>query len=162
MRELSRGCSDRNYEARPGELPGRADVVGLEDAETVVVLDYKSGWRYLGEAVDSLQLLLYALMAARACGARSGPRWGSSASPRTAVGRTRFGLASNEFDLDAAGERVSEVMQALEEHRGGEARVAAAGPGQPLQSTGLMRSANARRSARAVVDGGRARDSRRS
>ena len=151
-RELSRGRSDRNYEARPGELPGRADVVGLEDAETVVVLDYKSGWRYLGEAVDSLQLLLYALMAARAWGAKRA-KVGFIRIPADGGRPYTLWARFDEFDLDAAGERVSEVMQALEAHREGKLERPQPVPGNHCNYCPAFRHCSEKRAQLSMVAG---------
>jgi hypothetical protein len=55
----------RDYEeAKPTEFVGTADYVGREGA-AVVVLDYKTGHKYLGPARESRQLRMLALAAAR-------------------------------------------------------------------------------------------------
>lgn len=66
-RELGRNV-DRQYgAAKPTELVGTADVVAV-GAESVVVLDLKTGWRDLGEPAKSLQLGFLAVAAAHAYG----------------------------------------------------------------------------------------------
>lgn len=68
-RELGRGLSrEEAYQLlRPGEIPGTADVVGLTE-DSVVILDYKTGWADLGPVRRNLQLRFYALCAARVYG----------------------------------------------------------------------------------------------
>lgn len=69
-RELGRGLSrEEAYAlARPEEdIVGTCDVVGLTET-SVVLPDYKSGWTDYGPLEDFLQLLAYAVMAARAYG----------------------------------------------------------------------------------------------
>ena len=106
-RELGRGLN-RDYSGLTAdELPGTADVVGLT-AEAVVVLDYKSGWKPLGRPRDSLQLLFYALAAARTYG-----------RDRAVVGFIRrldgdpiYTRAELDMlDLDAAAARIRALME---------------------------------------------------
>jgi RecB family exonuclease len=67
-RELARGTDARDYSTvKPHQWAGTADVLGLTDEE-VIVWDYKSGWRALEAPGDHLQLLGYAVAAARAYG----------------------------------------------------------------------------------------------
>lgn len=66
-REIDRGTDSRAYGASPTEIAGRADVIGL-DGECIHVLDYKTGYRYLGRPDESWQLRGYALAAMRAYG----------------------------------------------------------------------------------------------
>lgn len=110
-RELFRGSSTRDYSGvTPTELPGTADVLGVTDAE-VVVLDVKTGWGRLGPPGESLQLLSYAVAAARAYG-----------RPRAVVGwirvldeTPRFELARlDELALDMAADRLRRVIEAAQ------------------------------------------------
>lgn len=62
------GDGHRDYAAaRHTEFVGTADYVGI-DGGVVVVLDYKTGHRYLGPARESWQLRMLALAAARLAG----------------------------------------------------------------------------------------------
>jgi hypothetical protein len=64
---LGRG-SDRDYsQATADEFVGTADIVGLTE-DSVVVVDAKTGSRYLAPARDSWQLKMLALSACRAYG----------------------------------------------------------------------------------------------
>lgn len=69
-REINRGSDSRDYGAAPTEVAGRTDVVALSPDAVVHILDYKTGYRYLGRAEESWQLKGYALAAARAYGMR--------------------------------------------------------------------------------------------
>lgn len=62
-RELGRGLKRDYSSCTENELPGQIDVLGLTP-DAVVVHDYKSGYRYLGPAEESLQLIGYAVAAA--------------------------------------------------------------------------------------------------
>ena len=67
-RELFRGDSSRDYSGvKPTEICGTVDSLGLT-ADAVLIADYKTGYRWLGPAAESLQLLGYALAACRAYG----------------------------------------------------------------------------------------------
>lgn len=68
-RELCRNTEreDAYAEARPTEVVGTCDVFGLTH-DAVVLLDYKSGYRFFGPPEENPQLLFYALAAARAHG----------------------------------------------------------------------------------------------
>lgn len=69
-RELGRGLSREEAYALAQEHEdhvGTADVVGLTE-NGVVILDWKTGWADFGPMEDFLQLLAYAVMAARAYG----------------------------------------------------------------------------------------------
>lgn len=58
----------RQYgELGPTEIPGTADMVG-QDEDCVIILDVKTGHKWLGEPKDSLQLGSYAVTAASALG----------------------------------------------------------------------------------------------
>lgn len=58
------GAGERNYgEATSSELPGTADILGLTE-ESVVVLDLKTGFGWLGDPSINAQLLGYAVLAA--------------------------------------------------------------------------------------------------
>ena len=66
-RELGRNM-ERDYSGvSREEIPGTADLVGAT-SDTVIVLDIKSGWAPLGEPKTALQLIGYAVAAARAYG----------------------------------------------------------------------------------------------
>lgn len=67
-RELFRNTDSRDYSGkRPTELCGTADVLGVT-GDSVIVLDVKTGYFPLGAPEKSLQLLSYAVAAARAYG----------------------------------------------------------------------------------------------
>lgn len=69
-RELGRGIDRKYREAglRDGEIPGTLDSVGIDD-DTVLVLDFKSGWGgHVQRAAENDQLRIGALAAARAYG----------------------------------------------------------------------------------------------
>lgn len=69
-RELGRSI-DRHYIGLDdAEIPGTADVVGV-DAGVVFVGDWKTGWSEVPRAADNLQLRLLALAAARTYGCES-------------------------------------------------------------------------------------------
>lgn len=109
-RELYRGSGERNYEdVEEHEVPGTADVIGLSDEETVVVLDLKNGWRRLGAPAESLQLGFYAVAAARTTGAtRAIVGW-----VRLADGTPKYEWAElDAIDLDAMAERLKAVLAA--------------------------------------------------
>jgi hypothetical protein len=67
-RALAHGVHRDYSSQRPTEFVGTADYVG-RDGDRVVVLDWKTGHRYLGPARDSWQLRMLALAAARVTGA---------------------------------------------------------------------------------------------
>ena len=59
---------DRDYStATESELCGTADIIGVTE-DSVVILDVKTGFAYLGDPASHLQLLGYAVAAARAFG----------------------------------------------------------------------------------------------
>lgn len=62
------GNGHRDYSSvGPTEYVGTADYVGADrETNTIVVIDWKSGYRYLGPARDSWQLRMLALAAVRA------------------------------------------------------------------------------------------------
>jgi hypothetical protein len=67
-RELFRATDTRDYSsARPTELCGTADLLGLT-SDAVVVMDLKTGWGRLAPPGEAPQLLGYAVAAARAYG----------------------------------------------------------------------------------------------
>ncbi len=111
-RELYRGSGERDYSAAvDGEVPGTADLVGL-DGNTVIVLDLKTGWRPLGDPKTSLQLGFYAVAAARAYGASSA----LVGYIRLADGVPRYEHASlDEFELEAMAERLQAVLTAAQD-----------------------------------------------
>lgn len=103
--ELARGVKDRSvYEGVDGEtqMGGIADLVGLTD-DAVVILDLKTGWKWLPRPKESLQLLFLALAAARAYG-RSKAYVGwirlVDSTPRLVVD------ALDSFDLEEARDRI--------------------------------------------------------
>lgn len=65
-RELFRNSDSRDYSGcRPAELAGTCDVLGAT-SDSVIILDVKTGYFPLGPPEKSLQLLSYAVAAARA------------------------------------------------------------------------------------------------
>lgn len=68
-REIGRDTGRDYSAARPGEIAGTADLVGLDGSDTVVIYDYKSGWSNQVAAREHAQLRALALMAARTHGA---------------------------------------------------------------------------------------------
>lgn len=120
-RELGRGLSRDYSGAKPGEIPGSADVVGVTDTEAVV-LDWKFGGWNVPPAADNWQLRFYALCAARAYG-----------KPRAVVGIVKlredgshwFDRAElDELDLEAV---AAELRGLLERALAEEAHVAKGG-----------------------------------
>jgi hypothetical protein len=69
-REIGRGLTRAQARALcgPDEMPGTADIVGLEGTDAVVVHDFKFGWGHVDPAAINWQVLTYALMACRAYG----------------------------------------------------------------------------------------------
>ncbi|HHM12440.1 MAG TPA: DUF2800 domain-containing protein, partial [Planctomycetaceae bacterium] len=68
-RELGRGM-DRDYSsANEVEICGTCDVVGITD-ESVVIIDYKTGWGAMAGPGELMQTRFYALAAARTYGKR--------------------------------------------------------------------------------------------
>lgn len=109
-REISRGLGDRDYSScSDDELPGTADVVGLT-ADAVVVLDVKTGWARLGRPAESLQLLGYAVAAARLFKRDEAiVGW-----IRLTDGQPRYEYAKLDcFALDAAAAAIAEVVEAV-------------------------------------------------
>lgn len=109
-REISRGLGDRDYSSCSNdELPGTADVVGLT-AAAVVVLDVKTGWARLGRPAESLQLLGYAVAAARLFKRDEAiVGW-----IRLTDGQPRYEYAKLDcFALDAAAAAIAEVVEAV-------------------------------------------------
>lgn len=103
--------TDRGYgELEEYEVAGTADLVGAHpDGETIVVLDPKTGWRPLGSPKESLQLLAYAVAAARAFG-RTKAIVGfifirDGQDPRLEV------ESISEADLNEAEERIQRIME---------------------------------------------------
>lgn len=114
-RELYRGSGERDYgDVEEHEVPGTADVIGLSDEDTVVVLDLKNGWRRLGAPGESLQLGFYAVAAARTTGAtRAIVGW-----VRLADGTPKYEWAElDAIDLDAMAERLKAVLQFAAEEK---------------------------------------------
>ena len=114
-RELYRGSGERDYgNVEEHEVPGTADVIGLSDEDTVVVLDLKNGWRRLGAPGESLQLGFYAVAAARTTGAtRAIVGW-----VRLADGTPKYEWAElDAIDLDAMAERLKAVLQFAAEEK---------------------------------------------
>ncbi|PZR17552.1 MAG: hypothetical protein DI536_04355 [Archangium gephyra] len=110
------GVVNRQYrELGATEIAGTADLVSLVDEEdggvTVVVLDVKTGRRWLGRPEDHLQLLGYARAFALAYGAtRARVGWlyvHDDETPRLVMGDV------DEFALDAAGARIRDAMNAV-------------------------------------------------
>lgn len=90
------------------EIAGTADLVGL-DGDTVWVLDVKTGYRWLGEPRDSLQLLGYAVAAAKVLG-KTKVKVGfifvrKDEDPRLVVDEL------TEMDLDLALVRIRTIME---------------------------------------------------
>lgn len=116
-RELYRGSGERDYkDVEEHEVPGTADVVGLSDEDTVVVLDLKNGWRRLGAPGESLQLGFYAVAAARTTGAtRAIVGW-----VRLADGTPKYEWAElDAIDLDAMAERLKSVLERAAKEKAG-------------------------------------------
>jgi len=116
-RELYRGSGERDYkDVEEHEVPGTADVVGLSDEDTVVVLDLKNGWRRLGAPGESLQLGFYAVAAARTTGAtRAIVGW-----VRLADGTPKYEWAElDAIDLDAMAERLKVVLERAAKEKAG-------------------------------------------
>lgn len=114
-RELYRGSGERDYgDVEEHEVPGTADVIGLSDEDTVVVLDLKNGWRRLGAPGESLQLGFYAVAAARTTGAtRAIVGW-----VRLSDGTPKYEWAElDAIDLDAMAERLKAVLQFAAEEK---------------------------------------------
>jgi len=92
------------------EVAGTTDLVGLHaDGETVVILDPKTGWKHLGAPSESLQLLSYAVAAARAFG-RTKAQVGfiflrEGQEPRLVVEDV------SEAQLEEAAERIRAIME---------------------------------------------------
>lgn len=114
-RELFRGDSSRSYEGlKETELAGTADVVGLTDT-SVVILDWKTGYRHLGDPSESLQLRAYALAAARAYG-RGAAEVGFVCRPTEAEPRVH--MRSLEFlELELSAQTIRELMSRVHEAR---------------------------------------------
>ncbi|MBL8910375.1 MAG: DUF2800 domain-containing protein [Archangium sp.] len=107
-RELFRFADSRDYSGcSVDEFPGTADVLGVT-SDSVVVLDVKTGYRPLGPPAESLQLLFYAVAAARAYG-KSSARIGWI---RLRDGEPYFEHAFLDmFALDAAAARMVAVIE---------------------------------------------------
>lgn len=124
-REIDRGVDSRDYGAGPTEIAGRADVAGVTHDDAVAIVDYKTGYRWLGSAYDSWQMRGYALAAARA--------WDKL---RAVVSYCRIldngrpwylRAALDALDLDATAARIRQRLQLVERlrERQGEALEAA-------------------------------------
>lgn len=111
-RELYRGSGARDYgDLAPSEVPGTADLVGL-DGDTVIVLDLKTGWKPLGPPAESMQLGFYAVAAARALGATKA----LVGFVRLRDGAPRYEYATlDELDLEAMAERLRGVVSRVGE-----------------------------------------------
>jgi len=109
-RELYRGSGARQYEGLgASEIPGTADLVGMLDASTVIVLDLKTGWKPLGSPVESTQLGFYAVAAARATGATRA----LVGFVRLIDGEPRYIYGTlDEFALEAMAERLKAIVAA--------------------------------------------------
>ncbi len=129
-REINRGIDSRDYGAWPSEVAGRTDVVAVTDS-AVRILDYKTGYRFLGKADESWQLRGYAIAAARAYGKReaevsfvrvteSGEPWFISERlsflqlEETALALTTTGETVEQLKKDGAGEEGKRAL--LEGH----------------------------------------------
>lgn len=66
-RELGRRIG-RRYKVCDSEIPGTLDLVGLADDDTVVVVDFKTGFHRVTPAHENWQMRFLALAAARAWG----------------------------------------------------------------------------------------------
>lgn len=114
-REINRGTDSREYGAWPTEVAGRTDVVAVTDT-AVRVLDYKTGYRYLGRADESWQLRGYALAAARAYGKREAEvsfiRVTEDGSPWFIHGKLGF------LDLEEAALALTTTGETIERLRG--------------------------------------------
>lgn len=66
-RELGRGINRDYSQLQEGEIPGTEDVVGLTD-DSVIIIDWKSGWADLGPVRENWQLRFGALAACRTYG----------------------------------------------------------------------------------------------
>lgn len=114
-REVDRGTDSRDYGAGPTELAGRADVVGLTD-DAVSIVDYKTGYRWLGSAYESMQMRGYALAAARSYGRL---RARVTYARILDNGRPWFIRAElDEADLDETAVRIRRGMELVERLRG--------------------------------------------
>ena len=99
----------RDYSAHAGKLCGTADVVGIVGSE-VAVLDVKTGWADLGKPAENLQLLAYAVAAARVSGASSatvGCIYLRDETPHYDVAQL------DSIALDAAAARIAQVVEAV-------------------------------------------------
>jgi RecB family exonuclease len=102
----------RQYgEMGPTEIPGTADLVGRDD-DRVIILDVKTGFKWLGDPRDSLQLGAYAVAAASALGCSSA-RVGflyvhEGEEPRLVVDDL------TAEDLAAMAERIAGVMRSID------------------------------------------------
>jgi RecB family exonuclease len=108
-RELYRGSGAREYgELAEHEVAGTADLVGLADeGKTVIILDVKTGWAPLGPPAESLQLLFYAVAAARAYGAEKAV----VGFVRLTDGYPVYQYATVDgLDLELAAERLKRVL----------------------------------------------------
>lgn len=120
-REINRGSSSRDYGASPTEIAGRTDVVGLTE-RGVTILDYKTGYRYLGHAEESWQLKGYALAAARAYGRREAEvvfvRITEGGAPWRIHGKLDYmALESTALSLTVQGETIERLKTDGAAHR---------------------------------------------
>lgn len=107
--------------ARPGEMLGTMDVVGLTD-DAVIVPDYKTGHHRYGPAKEIRQLRAYALLATRAYGKR---RAVSGIISIREDGTSYYDKCElDEFDLACVEVEIHELVTLV---RAEQARVAAGG-----------------------------------
>ncbi len=115
-REINRGTDSREYGASETEVAGRTDVVGLTESDVVKILDYKSGYRYLGRPDESWQLIGYALAARAAYGRREAEvsfiRLPENGTPYVMTQRLGF------LDLELAAKRLHEQGELIARLRG--------------------------------------------
>ncbi|NTX08960.1 DUF2800 domain-containing protein [Myxococcus sp. CA040A] len=110
-RELGRGMGRAYPPHEAWQVPGTADVVGLT-ADSVIIIDYKTGWAPVAPAASNVQLAAYALAAARAynrtratvaiCRLHDGDVWWDKAD-------------LDELDLEAAAARFRDVLVRADE-----------------------------------------------
>lgn len=131
--EVGRDLNRSTYAERTGEdwvVYGTADLVGIDDdADAVVVYDYKTGWSAQDDAADHWQVKALALAAACAYG-KSNARIGIIRVWET--GHVSYRVAElDAFDLDVVAEDLHRILdaraRAWEELRAGRAPSVATG-----------------------------------
>ncbi|MDP1824884.1 MAG: PD-(D/E)XK nuclease family protein [Archangium sp.] len=121
--------TERRYPPRVSrwQVFGTADLIGV-DGDTVVVIDLKTGWGWRRAPSDSLQLLFYAITAAKVLGC-SRARVGymvlhdDDTVPRFIIEEV------DEWALAAAEERIARVLEAGDQVNGDDPGVYRAGSG---------------------------------